>query len=110
MSYQHQTPDQDAIARNLVYLDFGHIEITEAIPHEHTLSAIAALNEALDATRAALRTSDPPEFWHQLFPTLSDASALLHSEIAPLIDLNAEREAEEQSPTPVPLALAIPKS
>lgn len=105
MNDTSQPPDQDAIARNLVYLDLGHIEITEAIPHEHALSVIAALNEALEATRAALHTSDPSDFWHQLFPTLSDASALLHSEIAPLIDLNAERAAEEQSPTPVPLSL-----
>ena len=103
-----QIPDRDAIARNLIYLDLDHITPEEATPYEHELSAIASLNEAIDTINSALRTVDPPNLWHELHPTISDAAALLSSRIAPLIDTNAEREAEHQlkaAPAMQPLAL-----
>ena len=37
-----KTPDLDAIARNLSYLDLGHITREESTAYEHELSAIAA--------------------------------------------------------------------
>ena len=110
MSTSNQAlPDQDAIARNLIYLDIGHITLEEATPYEYELSVIASLNEAIETINSVLRTPDPPDFWRDLYPTLSDAAALLSSRIAPLIDTNAEREAENQretAPTTQPLEIA----
>ena len=72
MSYQHQTPDLDAIARNLSYLDLAHLTPEEAAAYEHELSAIASLNEAI---RSALRTVDPPA----CYLTISKAVAAISS-------------------------------
>ena len=109
MSKSCLSVDQDAIVRNLIYLELGYITLEEATQYEHELSAISALNEAIETIGTALRTADPPAHWHQLYPVVSDAAALLSSQIAPLIDLNAEREAEyqsEEAPTATPLAIA----
>ena len=84
------TPDLDAIARNLSYLDLAYVTPTESAAYEHELSAIASLNDALETATDALK-GDNPQFWHQLHPMLSDAAALLTSQLAPLLDLNAER-------------------
>ncbi|MGC1306540.1 MAG: hypothetical protein WA885_04870 [Phormidesmis sp.] len=84
-------PDLDAIARNLAALDLAHLTPEEAADYEQELSAIASLNEALEITTDVLRTADPPECWHRLYPLLSDAAALLASQLAPLLDTNAER-------------------
>jgi hypothetical protein len=106
MPYRYETPDLDEIARNLIALDLAHITPEESAAYEHELSAIAALNEALEATTSVLRTADPPECWHRLYPLLSDAAALLSSQLAPLLDLNAERSFQiTERPVERPLAL-----
>ena len=38
----HDPPNQDAIARNLSYLDLGHITREESTAYEQELSAIAS--------------------------------------------------------------------
>ncbi|MEL7071666.1 MAG: hypothetical protein AAGN15_23865 [Cyanobacteria bacterium J06581_3] len=88
-------PDLDAIARNLIYLNLGHLTLEEAINFEHELSVIASLNEAIEITTTALH-SPQPDLWQKVFPLLSDAAALLSSHIAPLIALNAERAEDFQ--------------
>jgi hypothetical protein len=101
------TPDLDAIARNLIALDLAHISPEESTAYEHELSAIASLNEALETAASVLRTADPPECWQRLYPPLSDAAALLSSQLAPLLDLNAERSFPiTERPIERPLALA----
>jgi hypothetical protein len=100
-------PDLDAIARNLIALDLAHITPEESAAYEHELSAIASLNEALETAASVLRTADPPECWHRLYPLLSDAAALLLSQLAPLLDTNAERSFQiTERPVERPLALA----
>ena len=42
MPYQHQTPDLDAIARNLTALDLAHLTPEESTAYEHELSVIAS--------------------------------------------------------------------
>ena len=96
MSFTSSNPDLDAITRNLVYLNLGHITLEEATAYKHELSAIASLNEAIETIGIALRTADPPDHWHRIYADVSSAAALLSSAITPLIDLNAEREAEYQ--------------
>ena len=99
-------PDLDAIARNLIALDLAHLSPEEAATYEHELSAIASLNEALETATQALRTADPPSMWHQLYPLLSDAAALLTSQLAPLLSTNAERSFPiTERPIERPLAL-----
>ena len=106
MPYQHQTPDLDAIARNLIALDLAHLTPEESAAYEHELSVIAALNESLKTATEALQGSQP-QFWQQLYPILSDAAALLSSQLAPLLDLNAERSFPiTERPVERPLALA----
>jgi hypothetical protein len=102
------TPDLDAIARNLVALDLAHLTPEESTAYEHELSAIASLNEALETAAHVLETvDDPPECWHRLSPMLCDAAALLSSQLAPLLDLNAERSFQlTERPVERPLALA----
>lgn len=103
-------PDLDAIARNLAYLDLAHLNPEESAQYERELSVLAALNEALESSAATLKTSEPPdEFWQQLHVLLSDAAALVSSQIAPLLDLNAERSYEPSdclAPQPQRLTLA----
>ena len=100
------TPDLDAIARNLSYLDLAHLTPEESTAYEHELSAIASLNEALETATEALQ-GDNSQFWQQLYPMLSDAAALLSSQLAPLLDLNAERSFPiTDRPVERPLALA----
>ena len=97
----------DAIARNLIALDLAHLTPEESAAYEHELSVIAALNEALETAALALRTADPPPIWQRLYPMLSDAAALLSSQLAPLLDLNAERSFPiTERPVERPLALA----
>ncbi|MEO0704395.1 MAG: hypothetical protein AAF050_01890 [Cyanobacteria bacterium J06649_5] len=104
-------PDLDAIARNLIALDIAHINPEEATAYEHELSVIAALNDALETTALALRLDEPPLLWQRLQPMLSDAAALLSSQIAPLLDLNAERHFEmSEHPTRPILALTSSSS
>ncbi|MEL6940290.1 MAG: hypothetical protein AAFO84_13970 [Cyanobacteria bacterium J06598_1] len=99
-------PDLDGITRNLSYLDLAHLTPEESTDYEHELSAIASLNDALETATIALQGPDPT-FWHQLYPLLSDAAALLSSQLAPLIDLNAERSFPmSEHPVEKPLALA----
>ena len=99
-------PDLDAIARNLSYLDLAHLTPEESTAYEHELSAIAALNDALETATAALQ-GNQPQFWQQLYPLLSDAAALLSSQLAPLLDLNAERSFPmTERPVERPLALS----
>ena len=77
--------------------------------YEHELSAIASLNEALEIATEALKGSPHPQLWQTLTPMLSDAAALLSSQLAPLIDLNAERSFPiPERPVEKPLALAAP--
>lgn len=98
------TPDLDAIARNLSALDLAHLDPEEAAAYEHELSAIAALNDALETTDLALKLAKFPLFWQRLHPMLSDAAALLSSQLAPLLDLNAERHFElSETPAEPPL-------
>ena len=105
----YPSPDLDAITRNLIALDLAHLTSEEAVDYELELSAIASLNEALEITAAALKMPSHPKVWPQLYPILSDAAALLSSQLAPLLDLNAERSNDLRFPeTPVerPLAFA----
>ena len=98
--------DLDAIARNLIALDLAHLTPEESTAYEHELSAIAALNDALETATEALQ-GNSPQFWQQLYPMLSDAAALLSSQLAPLLDLNAERSFPmTERPVESPLALA----
>ena len=107
MPYAKEIPDLDAITRNLIALDLAHLTPEESTAYEHELSVIASLNEALETATAALRTTDPPPMWHQLYPLLSDAAALLSSQLAPLIDTNAERSFPvTERPVERPLVLA----
>lgn len=102
-----ESPDLFAIARNLIALDLAHLTPEESIAYEHELSAIASLNEALETAASVLRTADPPQCWHRLYPMLSDAAALLSSQLAPLLDLNAERNFQiTERPIERPLALS----
>ena len=102
----HSPPDLDGIARNLSYLDLAHLTPEESTAYEHELSVIAALNEALETATAALQ-GNSPQFWQQLYPMLSDAATLLSSQLAPLLDLNAERSFPmTEQPVERPLALA----
>jgi hypothetical protein len=99
-------PDLDAIARNLIALDLAHVTPEESAVYEHELSAIASLHEALETAASVIRTADPPECWHQLYPVISNAAALLSSQLAPLLDLNAERSFPiTERPVERPLAL-----
>ena len=101
----NELPDLDAIARNLSYLDLAHLTPEESTAYEHELSAIAALNEALETVTEALQ-GNQPQFWQQLYPLLSDAAALLTSQLAPLLDANAERSFPiTEQPIEKPLAL-----
>ncbi|MEM9092736.1 MAG: hypothetical protein AAGC93_28915 [Cyanobacteria bacterium P01_F01_bin.53] len=103
------SPDLDAIARNLAYLDLAHLTPEESTAYEHELSAIASLNDALETATEALTGSPHAQLWQKLTPMLSDAAALLSSQLAPLIDLNAERSFPiTDSPVERPLALAAP--
>jgi hypothetical protein len=100
-------PDLDAIARNLTALDLAYLIPEESTAYEHELSAIASLNEALETATSVLRTADPPEYWHRLYSLLSDAAALLSSQLAPLLDLNVERSFQlTEHPVERPLVLA----
>jgi hypothetical protein len=108
----HESPDLDAIARNLIALDLAHLTPEESAAYEHELSAIASLNEALETAAHVLETADPPdELWQRLYPMLSDTAALLGSQLVPLLDLNAEcsfpiTERPVERPVERPLALA----
>jgi hypothetical protein len=105
--YRQSQPDLDGIARNLIALDLAHISPEESADYEHELSVIAALNEALETAASVLRTADPPECWQRLYPLLSDAAALLSSQLAPLLDTNAERSLQiTERPVERSLALA----
>lgn len=98
-------PDLDTIARNLIALDLAHISPEESAAYEHELSAITSLNEALETADEALK-GNHPQFWHRLYPMLSDAATLLSSQLAPLLDLNAERSFPiSECPIERPLAL-----
>ena len=98
-------PDLDAIARNLSYLDIAYVTPAESAVYEHELSAIASLNDALENATKALQ-GDNSQFWQHLYPMLSDAAALLTSQLAPLLDLNAERSLLiTEHPVKRPLAL-----
>ena len=87
-------PDLDAIARNLIAIDLAYLSPEEATPYEYELSVIAALNEALENATLALKLTESPDFWQRFYPMLSDAAALLNTQLAPLLDLNAERHTE----------------
>jgi hypothetical protein len=103
-----RSPDLDAIARNLIALDLASLTPEESAPYEHELSAIASINEALETAAHVLETADSPELWQRLYPMLSDAAALLLCQLAPLLDLNAERDFDLQlTPTPAVLPLAL---
>ena len=108
MTLPQPAPDLDRIARNLTYLDLAPLTPEESTAFEHELSAIASLNEALETTTEALKGQNP-EFWQRLYPMLSDAAALLSSQLAPLLDRNGERSfpMTEQA-VEKPLALAAP--
>lgn len=95
MLFNQLSPDLDAIARNLTYLDLAHLTPEESTAFEHELSAIASLKEALETAAEALQGTNS-QFWQQLYPMISDAAALLSSQLAPLIDLNAERDQDLQ--------------
>ena len=102
----HQ-PDLDAITRNLIALDLAHLNPEDAAQYEYELSVLAALNEALETSATASKTADPSDFWWQLHPLLSEVVALVSSQIAPLLDLDAERSFEiSDRPTSQPLAIA----
>ena len=101
------SPNLDAITRNLSALDLAHLDPEEAAAYERELSAIAALNDALETTDLALKLAKSPLFWQRLYPMLSDAAALLSSQMAPLLDLNAERHFElSETPAEPPLIFA----
>ena len=107
MHSSYASPDLDAIARNLTALDLAHLTPEEAADYEQELSAIASLNEALEITADVLRTVNPSECWQRLHPLLSDAAALLTSQLAPLLDTNSERSFPiSERPVERPLALA----
>jgi len=107
MSTKHPFVDLDAIARNLITLDLAHLNPEDATQYEHELSVLAALNEALETSATALKAADPSDFWQQIYPLLSEVAALVSSQIAPLLVLNAERSFEiSDSPVPQPLAIA----
>lgn len=109
MTFAHHAHDLDAIARNLTALDLAHLTPEEAAAYELELSAIASINEALEITATALKMSNHPKVWPQLYPILSDAAAILSSQLAPLLDLNAERSIDLQlseTLTERPLAFA----
>lgn len=91
MTFIRQKPDLEGIVRNLIALDLAHITPEEFTAYELELSAIASLNEALETAALVLHTADPPLMWQRLYPLLSDAAALLSSQLSPLLDLNAER-------------------
>ena len=93
MHSSYISPDLDAIARNLTALDLAHLTPEEAADYEQELSAIASLNEALDITADVLRTAHPPDCWQRLLPMLSDAAALLTSQLAPLLDTSTPNAA-----------------
>jgi len=98
--------DLDAISRNLAALDIAHLTPEEATDYEQELSALTSLNEALETATQVLRTAAPP-VWQHLYPLLSDAAALLTSQLAPLLDTNAERSFPvTDRPVEKPLALA----
>ena len=102
----HSPPNLDAIARNLIALDLAHLTPEESTAYEHELSAIASLNDALETATEALQ-GNQTQFWQQLYPILSDAAALLSSQLAPLLDLNAERSFPvTERPVERPLVLA----
>ena len=102
------SPDLDVIARNLAAIDIAHLTPEEAADYELELSAIASLNEVLEITAAALKMPNHPKIWPQLHPILSDAAALLCSQLAPLLDLNAERSTDFQlSEMPAKRSLAF---
>ena len=88
----NDSPDLDAIARNLTALDLAHLTPEEAAAYELELSAIASLNEAIETATDALKAGIRPQLWQKLYPKLSDAAALLTSQLASLLDLNAERD------------------
>ncbi|MEM6599452.1 MAG: hypothetical protein AAF635_15055, partial [Cyanobacteria bacterium P01_C01_bin.69] len=91
------------------YLDLAHLTPEESTDYEHELSAIASLNEALETATAALKGSPHSQLWQKLTPMLSDAAALLSSQLAPLIDLNAERSFPiAERPAEKSLALVAP--
>ena len=94
MTFSGSRPDLDAIARNLIALDLAYLTPEESTAYENELSAIASLNDALETTTQALKLPNAPNIWQRLHPQLSDAAALLASQLAPLFDLNAERHAE----------------
>lgn len=107
MSLNQPSADLDGIARNLTALDLAHLSPEECADYEHELSAIASLNEALESAATALSSSHSPQFWQRLYPLLSDAAALLSSQLAPLLDRNAERSFPlTDRPVERPLALA----
>ena len=103
----HFQQDLDAIARNLIALDLAHITPEESTDYALELSAIASLNEALEIAATAIESSTRLQLWQRLHPMLSDSAALLSSQLAPLLDLNAERSfPTEERPVERPLALA----
>ena len=103
----NEPPAIDAIARNLIALDLAHLSPEESAQYKYELSVLAALNEALETAENALKTADPPDFWPQLHLRLSDAAALVSSQIAPLLSLDADRSFElSDPPAPKPLALS----
>ncbi len=107
MSFNSPSPDLDGIARNLSYLDLAYVTPAESAAYEHELSVIASLNEALETATLAIRTPGSSPLWYRLYPMLSDAAALLTSQIAPLLDLNAERSFPiTERPVELPLVLA----
>ena len=109
-AHTSRLPDLDAIARNLSYLDLAHLTPEESTAYEHELSVLASLNEALETVTEALQ-GNQPQFWQQLHPLLSDAAALLSSQLAPLLDTNAERSFPiTEQPIEKPLALAAQPS
>ena len=105
--------DLDAIARNLTALDLAHLDPEECAEYEHELSVIASLNEALETAALAMRTAAPPPVWQRLYPLLSDAAALLSSQLAPLLDRNAERSfsiSEHSAERPLALAAHVSRT
>jgi hypothetical protein len=108
MHSSYTSPDLDAIARNLSYLDLSHLTPEESATYEHELSVIASLNEALEVASTVLRTANPPPMWQRLYPMLSDAATLLSSQLTPLLDLNAERSfSQPEHSVERPLALTV---
>ena len=100
-------PDLDAIARNLIALDLAYLSPEEATPYEYELLAIASLNEALETADLALKLAKSPALWQRLHPLLSDAAALINSQVAPLLSLNAERHVEMSEVLDIPAPASI---